>query len=131
MLKSIEELRSFRAESKALLDAENKKIIICGGAGCVSKGANKVYEKLTALMAEKNVKFNVKLEKCGGDSVRVTKSGCHGFCEVGPLVRIEPQGWLYVQVKPEDCEEIIEKTIKAGECVERLCYTENGVVETN
>ena len=129
MLKSIEELRALRAQAKAQMDAENKKIIICGGAGCVSKGANKVYEKLTALMAEKNVNFNVKLEKCGeGDSVRLTKSGCHGFCEVGPLVRIEPQGWLYVQVKPEDCEEIIEKTIKAGECVERLCYTENGVV---
>ena len=129
MLKSIEELRAFRAEAKAQLDAENKKIIICGGAGCVSKGANKVYEKLTALMNEKNVKFTVKLEKChDGDPVRLTKSGCHGFCEVGPLVRIEPQGWLYVKVKPEDCEEILEKTIKNGECVDRLCYTENGVV---
>ena len=129
MLKSIEELREFRAQAKAQMDAENKKIIICGGAGCVSKGANKVYEKLTALMAEKGVKFNVKLEKChDGDPVRLTKSGCHGFCEVGPLVRVEPQGWLYVKVKPEDCEDIIEKTIKAGECVERLCYTENGVV---
>ena len=129
MFKSFEELRSFRAECKALMDAENRKIIICGGAGCVSKGANKIYEKLMALMAEKNVKYTVKLEKCGeSDPVRVTKSGCHGFCEVGPLVRIEPQGYLYVKVKPEDCEEIIDKTIVKGECVERLCYTENGVV---
>ena len=129
MFKSIEELRAFRAECKALMDAENRKIIICGGAGCVSKGANKIYEKLKALMAEKNVKYTVKLEKCGGeDPVRVTKSGCHGFCEVGPLVRIEPQGFLYVQVKEEDCEEIIDKTIVAGECVERLCYTENGAI---
>ena len=128
MLKSIQELRDYRAQAKALLDTESKKIVICGGAGCVSKGANKVYEKLIALMEEKGVKYTVKLEKCSGDNVRVTKSGCHGFCEVGPLVRIEPQGWLYVKVKPEDCEEIIEKTMKNAECVDRLCYTENGIV---
>ena len=128
MLKSVQELREYRAKAKEMLDTESKKIIICGGAGCVSKGANKVYEKLIALMQEKGVKFTVKLEKCSGDSVRVTKSGCHGFCEAGPLVRVEPQGWLYVKVKPEDCEDIIEKTMKNAECVDRLCYTENGVV---
>lgn len=128
MLKSVQELRVYREKAKQMLDSENKKIIICGGAGCVSKGAVKVYEKLLSLMQEKGVKYNVTLQQCGGDSVRVTKSGCHGFCEVGPLVRIEPQGWLYVKVKVEDCEEIIESTIKQGKCIERLCYTENGVV---
>ncbi len=129
MLKSIEELRAYRQAAKKAMDAENKRIIICGGAGCVSKGANKVYDKLVALMNEKKVKFTVKLEKePHGDNVRLKKSGCHGFCEVGPLVRIEPQGWLYVKVKEEDCEEIIEKTIVKGECIERLAYTENGVV---
>ena len=129
MLKSIEELRAYRAEAKAAMDSENRKIIICGGAGCVSKGANKVYERLLALLEEKGIKFNVKLEKCSdGDPVRVTKSGCHGFCEVGPLVRVEPQGWLYVQVKPEDCEDIIANTIVKGECVDRLCYTQHGIV---
>ena len=128
MLKSVQELRAYRQKAKQMLDSENKKIIICGGAGCVSKGAVKVYEKLLSLMEEKGVKFNVTLQECSGESVRVTKSGCHGFCEVGPLVRIEPQGWLYVKVKVEDCEEIIETTIKQGKCIERLCYTENGVV---
>ena len=128
MFKSIEELRAYRVEAKKALNTEDKKIVICGGAGCVSKGANRVYEKLLSLMQEKNLNFTVKLEECGKDNVRLTKSGCHGFCEAGPLVRIEPQGWLYVKVKPEDCEDIIEKTIKNGECVESLCYTENGVV---
>ena len=128
MFKTIEELRAYREQCKALLNQESKKIIICGGAGCVSKGANKVYDKLIALMKEKNLNFTVKLEKCAEDNIRVTKSGCHGFCEVGPLVRIEPQGWLYIKVKEEDCEEIIEKTMLKGECLDRLCYTENGVV---
>ena len=129
MLKTIEELRSYREECKRRYDAEGTRIIICGGAGCVSKGANKVYSKLLALMEEKKVKFSVVLEKePEGDATRVKKSGCQGFCEVGPLVRIEPQGWLYVKVSENDCEEIIEKTAIKGECVERLCYTENGVV---
>ena len=47
---------------------------------------------------------------------------------MGPLIRIEPSGWLYVKVKPEDCEEIIEKTILNGEHIERLAYKKNGVV---
>ncbi len=129
MFKNIEELRAYRSECKKMLASESKKIIICGGAGCVSKGANKVYEKLVNLMQEKKLNYTVKLEKCNeGDSIRVTKSGCHGFCEVGPLVRIEPQGWLYIKVKEEDCEEIIESTMLKGQCIDRLCYTENGVV---
>ena len=61
-------------------------------------------------------------------SVGLKKSGCHGFCEMGPLLRIEPQGWLYTKVKLEDCEEIIEKTVKAGECIDRLVYKKDGKV---
>ena len=129
MFKSIEELREYRKACKQALESEKKKIIVCGGAGCVSKGANKVYNKLISLMEEKKLNFTVKLEKCeDNDRTRLTKSGCHGFCEVGPLVRIEPQGWLYIKVTEEDCEEIIEKTIKNGECLDRLCFTEDGVV---
>ena len=129
MLKSIEELRLYREDCIRRYNAENKRVIICGGAGCVSKGANKVYNKLLALMEEKKIKFTVVLEKePDGESVRVKKSGCHGFCEVGPLVRIEPEGLLYVKVSEDDCEEIIDRTIAKGECIERLCYNDNGVV---
>ena len=56
------------------------------------------------------------------------KSGCHGFCEMGPLVRIEPQGWLYTKVKLDDCEEIIDRTIIRGEHIERLAYQKDGTV---
>ena len=49
-------------------------------------------------------------------------SGCHGFCEMGPLVRIEPYNYLYLKVKLEDCEEIFEKTVLHGEPVKRLMY---------
>ena len=43
--------------------------------------------------------------------IGLKKSGCHGFCEMGPLIRIEPAGILYVKVKESDCEEMVEKSI--------------------
>jgi NADH-quinone oxidoreductase subunit F len=60
--------------------------------------------------------------------VGVHQSGCHGFCEMGPLVRIEPWNYLYIKVKEEDCEEIFNTTILKGEPVERLMYQQEGKV---
>ena len=129
MLKSRSELQIFRAEAVKKMQAEKRRIIVCAGAGCVSKGALKIYDKFAEIMKAKGVDFSLELAKDPhSDSIRLKQSGCHGFCEIGPLVRIEPQGWLYVKVKVEDCEEIIEKTIVNGECVERLAYTEDGKV---
>ena len=80
-------------------------------------------------MEARGLKVEVELaEEPHDDSVGLKKSGCHGFCEMGPLVRIEPQGWLYVKVKPADCEEIVEKTIIGGEHIERLAYAKHGEV---
>ena len=55
-------------------------------------------------------------------------SGCHGFCEMGPLVRIEPEGYLYTKVQLSDCEEIVEKTILNNEPIDRLAYKRNGEI---
>ena len=59
---------------------------------------------------------------------KVMKSGCHGFCEMGPLVRIEPHNYLYIKVSPDDCEEIYQKTICEGKSIERLLYHMDGQV---
>ena len=67
----------------------------------------------------------VKEESC---HVGVKKSGCHGFCEMGPLVRIEPYNYIYIKVKEEDCEEIFNETILHGRPVDRLMYHKDGVV---
>ena len=129
MLKSKEELQALRSQVKEAFDAESKRIIVCAGAGCVSKGALKIYDKFAEIMKEKGVKFSLELQKePHSDGVRLKESGCHGFCEIGPLVRIEPQGWLYVKVKVEDCEEIISETIIGGKCVDRLAYTQDGKI---
>jgi len=60
--------------------------------------------------------------------VGVKKSGCHGFCEMGPLVRIEPYNYIYIKVREEDCEEIFNETILHGRPVERLMYQKDGVL---
>lgn len=134
-LKSREELRSLRKACRAALDAEKIKILVCGGTGCVAGGSLEIYERLGQLLRSAGVRTEVELasESHGNaalhpDTVGIKKSGCHGFCEMGPLVRIEPQGWLYTKVKPEDCEEIVERTVLGGEFIDRLGYRQNGQV---
>ncbi|EQB86443.1 NADH-quinone oxidoreductase subunit F [Clostridium punense] len=111
------------------LKMQTKKILICAGTGCVAGGALDIYDEFLRIMNEKGINCDVSLEKEPHDeSVGMKKSGCHGFCEMGPLVRIEPWGYLYIKVKPEDCEEIIEKTIMNNQCVERLAYRKDGEI---
>ncbi len=126
-LSSREELIALREVCKKALDGEKKKILVCGGTGCVAGGSLNIFDKLKELLESKGINVDVELaDEPHGDAVGMKKSGCHGFCEMGPLVRIEPQGWLYTKVKLEDCEEIIEKTILGGEMIERLVYKQNG-----
>ena len=129
IIKTREELRKLREEYAASLAGEKKKILICAGTGCISSGSLVIYDELKKIMEARGLKAEVELaEEPHDDSVGLKKSGCHGFCEMGPLVRIEPQGWLYVKVKPADCEEIVEKTIIGGEHIERLAYAKHGEV---
>ena len=129
MLKSREELSALRQKVQKAYALETKKIIVCAGTGCVAGGSVQIYERLRALAAEKNLKLEVALEVDPHDeTIGLKKSGCHGFCEMGPLLRIDPQGWLYTKVKIEDCEEILEKTIIGGEPIERLAYKRDGKI---
>ena len=68
----------------------------------------------------------VSLTEHHADTIGLKKSGCHGFCEMGPLVHIEPMGVMYIHVKPEDCHEILEKTVLGGEVIDRLVYHLDG-----
>jgi len=129
MLYNRNDLINIRNEYKASLNIQNKKILICAGTGCIAGGALDIYDKFVNIMKEKGISFEISLEKEPHDeSIGIKKSGCHGFCEMGPLVRIEPWGYLYIKVRPEDCAEIIEKTILNNECVERLSYRKDGKI---
>lgn len=121
-INTLEELNQYRKQFKKSLSCQQKQILICAGTGCVAGGSLDIYAKLKELMEQKGITCSLKLEKEPHDSVGLKKSGCHGFCEMGPLLRIEPMGWLYIKVKVEDCEEIIEKSILNDDIVERLAY---------
>lgn len=129
MIKSRLELAACREEAKKAYITQTEKVIVCAGTGCVAGGSLKIYDKLKEMMEARGINVSVELEVDPHDSsVGLKKSGCHGFCEMGPLLRIDPQGWLYTKVKLEDCEEIVEKTIINGEHIERLAYKRNGTV---
>lgn len=126
MLKNVAELRSYRTSCEKALGEQSIRVLVCAGTGCVAGGSLDIYKRLVTLCEEQGLNVRVKLEKeVEHSGIGIKKSGCHGFCELGPLVKIEPMGWLYLQVKLEDCEEIVEKTLKNKEKIERLFYSDN------
>lgn len=128
-------LNALRERAKEAMTGTEKEILICAGTGCIAGGSLKIYDYLKEECTRRGLQVRVGLmeEKegecaCGqSHPVGLKKSGCHGFCEMGPLLQIEPEGILYTHVKLEDCDEIIEKTILGNEIVERLLYQLDGV----
>ena len=94
-------------------------------AGAEKTTNTEAEEKNSETELHQTEQIAVNEESC---HVGVKKSGCHGFCEMGPLVRIEPYNYIYIKVKEEDCEEIFNETILHGRPVERLMYHKDGVV---
>lgn len=89
----------------------------------MATGSLKIYEELKKL-CEDDPDVEVELQE-HVEHVGIVKSGCQGFCELGPLVRIEPYSYQYIKVQMEDCKEIVDRTVKLGEPVERLFYEKN------
>ncbi len=103
-------------KAKEQFESTGMRVLVCTGTGCVANGAFDIYEELVKLGAD--VKY--KEEK----KVTSVKTGCHGFCEQGVFVHIPDLKLNYVGVKPEDVAEIVEKTLKKGEIIERLLYVD-------
>lgn len=87
-------------------------ILVCGGTGCLSSRAGEIVDELNRYISEAGM----------SEEVQVLKTGCFGFCEKGPIVKILPDNTFYVQVKPEDVEEIVKEHIIKGRKVARLLY---------
>ena len=87
-------------------------VLICGGTACCSGGGDKIAEEFKKQLAEQNL----------DETVQVVTTGCLGFCEQGPIVKILPQGTFYVQVKDADVKEIVAEHLVKGRVVQRLCY---------
>ena len=126
-----ESFHAYQANAKNALKQSEQvpSVLICAGTGCIAGGAMKIYENLKAECEARGlpVYVGLKHDSEAEKSVHVKMSGCHGFCEMGPLVHIEPMGILYIHVKPEDCSEILEKTVLGGEIIDRLVYHLDGV----
>ena len=117
-----------RAEHDLAQSREVPSILICAGTGCIAGGAMKIYDNFRSECEARGLKVYVGLKHDSDEekSLHVKMSGCHGFCEMGPLVHIEPMGVMYIHVKPEDCHEILEKTVLGGEVIDRLVYHLDG-----
>ena len=100
-----------------------RRVIVCAGTGCVANGAYKVVQAFTDQIkaAGINITTEFKAEEHQHD-LRLNKSGCQGFCQMGPLVTILPDGILYNKVKVEDVAEIISQTLVGGKVLDRLLY---------
>ena len=116
---SLEDHKS--AFDKALAQYKTR-IIICAGTGCLAGGALRIHDRLLEIIAERGLPIAVSLKKEPADYL-LSASGCQGFCQMGPLLTIEPLGILYTKVQMEDVQEIVDETILNGRLVQRLLYT--------
>ena len=126
-MKTLEEIHQIREQKRKELDlrvnikadTREKHILVCRGTGCTSSKSPEIIKNFRRILKEKDIQ-----------NVRVIQTGCFGLCAKGPIVIIRPEDTFYAMVKPEDCEEIIEKHIQQGELVERLLCkdTDNTVV---
>ena len=91
--------------------AQKRTVFVCRGTGCVSGGSDAVYEALKA-----------ELDKNGVTDAEIDFSGCHGFCQQGPNVVVDPDGIFYTHVEAEDAAEIVVSHLRDAKPVERLFY---------
>ncbi len=89
-----------------------KQVLVCGGTACVASNSQNLQTALHKELAEKGLE----------NIVSVIQTGCHGFCENGPIVTIYPEGTFYVHVKAADAKDIVEQHIMKGEVIESLLY---------
>jgi len=109
---SAEQLESVRSEIVGRRDPDRAAIAICAGTGCIAYGSNDLFEAFQTASSDLGIEVDVRM------------TGCHGFCERGPLVVVFPEKIFYQRVKPKDVAEILEKTVAGGEVIERLCYVD-------
>ncbi len=114
-LTSRKQYEEFRVRATRRLEGMRCRVLVCTGSGCLAGGAREVAEAVEEGLRERGL-----LD--GRQGVEGKRTGCHGLCEAGPLVSIEPEGILYTRVTPDDVPEILDRTVLGGEVVERLAY---------
>jgi NADH:ubiquinone oxidoreductase subunit F (NADH-binding)/(2Fe-2S) ferredoxin/NAD-dependent dihydropyrimidine dehydrogenase PreA subunit len=113
-LDHINDLEDLRMQLSGEYAHFTKTLTFCGGTGCRASGSLEVVDAVKDILHEKRLDKNVL--------VRVT--GCHGFCEQGPIMVLEPGNIFYCHLAPDDSPDIVHKTVSNGEVIERLLYTD-------
>lgn len=111
---SFNDLKTYRDKLVTIRENVQTTVILCGGTGCQASRSLAVLEALTRELAQEHL----------ADKVHIRTTGCHGFCEQGPIAVIEPGNTLYCRITPADAADIVTKTLKQGEILERLLYTD-------
>ena len=104
------ELEALRQDILSRRDPQKPCITLCSGSACHASGSREVADRIETELKEQGLSAAVDLRK----------TGCHGFCERGPIIVIQPEKICYFQIKPEDVPEIIARTIQEKQVVERL-----------
>jgi len=120
LIKSLNDLNQFRkqySDMLALREHRNARgtrmnIMVCGGTGCLSSDSDKVIKNLELILKARGY----------ADEVKIIRTGCFGFCEQGPIVKIEPDNVFYVRVGPKDAKDIVDEHVAKGNRVERLLF---------
>ena len=118
-LKNVEELEQLRRSILDSKDASRTTVSVCGGTGCRASGAEAVVEAFAEEIEKRELQVTIEFRE----------TGCHGFCERGPVVVIGPKKIFYQRVKPEDVSEIITETVLKGNIITRLLYTDPATSE--
>ena len=120
MIKSLDDLYKSRQQSavKVMLrqhrevEGNQKNILVCGGTGCLATDSDRVIKNFDLILKARGL----------ADNVKVIRTGCFGFCEQGPIVKVEPDNVFYVRVGPKDVKDIVDEHIAKGNRVDRLLY---------
>ncbi|MBW1732820.1 MAG: NAD(P)H-dependent oxidoreductase subunit E, partial [Deltaproteobacteria bacterium] len=119
LINSPSELEEFRKGILSERDPDKPCIALCSGSACHASGSKEVAASLEE-----------ELKKQGlTDKVEIRKTGCHGFCERGPIIVIYPEEVCYFQIKPEDIPEIVSQTVMGKQVIDRLLCTDPGIKE--
>ncbi len=113
-VESKQQFEALQREARERNGERRQQILVCCGTGCLASGSKEVAEAFAAQVSERGLDAEV--------GMFVKPTGCHGFCERGPLVALQPSGVLYTKVKPSHVGEILDTTVLGGEVIPKLLY---------
>ncbi len=126
MKKSLNDLLQIKEKYLKSSSSIKRRVVVCAGTGCVANGSRKVYDELVRRIVEAGLEcvVDIDFKDHSDNSVHLSESGCQGFCQMGPLVSIEPDDIHYVKVREEDVIEIVDHTLCLNKVVDKLLYVD-------